>query len=211
MLCSSYEELLTNSFVSNSSFSSGAAADRSNPHPLRGKLKQRVVRNAKGGTLYRNESYDWKAYWLENSAWQSNATAVSWKATSSSDLTPYYPITWIRLEKETITVGSATNEKRYSYEGAYGNQTEVQEWADGSNLRTTKTDYFPNSGPWIVNKPARVRVFDGTVCQAETRTIYDGNGFTYNTLPTQGLVRRIQRALNDCSDVVRIAEQYERS
>jgi RHS repeat-associated protein len=182
------------------SFSSGAIADRSNPHPLRGKLQKREVRNAKGGTVDRIENYDWKAYWLENGAWQTSATAVSWKATSSSDPTPYYPITWIRLEKETATTGSAVNEKRYTYEGAYGNQIQVQDYADGTLQRITSTEYYPNSSAWIVNKPANVRVYDSnSVCRAETRTVYDGNGGWYNAAPSQGLVRRIQRALTSCS------------
>ena len=111
-----------------------------------------------------------------------------------------YPITWIKLEKETTTTGSAVDEKRYTYEGTYGNQTSVAEWADGSLQRTTYSEYYPNSSTWITNKPAVVRVYDsGNACRAETRTVYDGNGGWYNAVPSQGLVRRIQRALIGCN------------
>lgn len=186
------------------SYSSGAAADRSNPDPRRGKLLRREVRNVNGGTLFQLDEYDWKAYWLENGAWQGTATTASWRLINNVVV---YPITWIRLEKETQTIGSAVNEKRYTYEGTYGNQTAVAEWADGSLQRTANTEYFPNSTAWIVNKPARVRVLDsGGTCRAETRTVYDGNGTSYNAVPTQGLVRRIQRALSSCDTVASIAD-----
>ncbi|MEZ4736337.1 MAG: RHS repeat-associated core domain-containing protein [Caldilineaceae bacterium] len=181
------------------SFSSGASADRENPDPRRGKLKRRELRNASGGTVYQVDVYDWKAYWLENNAWQSSPTTTSWKWVGND---PVYPITWVKLEKETHTVGGAVNEQRYIYEPSYGNQTQVAEWADGSLQRTTVTEFFPNSSAWIINKPARVRILDGSgVCRADMRTVYDsaGSGY-YNVAPTQGLPRRYQQALTGCGD-----------
>ena len=180
------------------SYSSGAAADRDNPDPRRGKLLRRELwTQSTGGTLLQATDYDWKAYWLENSAWQTSATSASWKWVGS---TVVYPITWIKLEKETTTTGSAVDEKRYTYEGAYGNQIQVQELANNSLQRITSTEYYPNSSAWITNKPATVRGYDsGSTCRAETRTIYDGNGGWYNAAPSQGLVRRIQRALIGCN------------
>jgi len=205
-----YQEVQSTSYATNGtssviqwekleSFSSGASADRENPDPRRGKLKRRELRNANGGTIYQIDEYDWKAYWLENNAWQSSPTTTSWKWVGNDAV---YPITWVKLEKETHTVGSATNEQRYTYEPTYGNQTQVAEWADGSPQRTTVTEFFPNSSAWITNKPARVRILDGSgVCRADMRTVYDsaGSGY-YNVAPTQGLPRRYQQALTGCGD-----------
>ncbi len=77
-----------------------------------------------------------------------------------------------------------------------------------TKLRSTTTDYFPNDTAtvWIVNKPARVRVYDGTTCMSEVRTIYDDNvNGVYTTPPSKGLLAKTQRALTACSDTAPLA------
>ncbi len=183
------------------SFDSGAAAARDNPDPRRGKLRRREVRaDANAPTPLAVFTYDWRAYWLENGAWSTTATELSYKQVGNA---LFSLVTWLRLEKTTQTLGAAVNEQRYTYEGIYGNRLTQADYADGSLLRTTVTDYAPNPTAYIVDRPARTRIFAGSAesgaCVQESRTLYDHYGTTYQTPPQRGLVTKVQQATTTCS------------
>ena len=65
------------------------------------------------------------------------------------------------------------------YEGTYGNQIRVEQRSsyDPNNytlLRKTETEYTFNTGLYIVDRPWRVRVYDGAnKCASEVRNTYD--------------------------------------
>ena len=188
------------------SFDGGAAAARDNPDPRRGKLRRREVRASASAPALAIDTYDWRAYWLENSAWSTTATDLTYKETDNAITSP---VTWLRLEKTMQTVGTATNEARYTYDGRYGNRTAQLDFADGSLLRTTVIDYAPNPTNYIVDRPARTRIFagsaEGGACVQESRTFYDTTGADYQTPPQLGLVTQVQQAVNACADAPAVA------
>lgn len=70
-------------------------------------------------------------------------------------------------------------------------------------LRATITDYFPNSALNLVNKPARVGIYNSSwACVSETRTIYANLEGDYNSAPVNGLVAKTQQARNSCADTL---------
>ncbi len=141
-------------------------------------------------------------------------SGASWSATSSYTARPR----WVRQDSVVNWADGAAVAQVFSYDTAkqnntqFGNITKVQERdgsVTGTVLRWTETEYFPNSTSTvhIVNRPARVRVYDGSNnCKAEMRTTYDGNGGTYNAVPTKGLPSRSQQALTGCSSSTLISD-----
>jgi YD repeat-containing protein len=75
-------------------------------------------------------------------------------------------------------------------------------------IRETKTDYFPNTTTYIVNKPARVRIYADNACKVETRYIYSNLNGNYTSQPsstallvkTEQLLVKSTQALDVCSD-----------
>lgn len=65
--------------------------------------------------------------------------------------------------------------------------------------RTTFTSFVPNTTAYIVDKPARIRTYSGLEANeadlvAETRNYYDQDS-SYDTPPTRGLPRRVDRRI----------------
>ena len=147
----------------------------------------------------------WVAYRLTNNVW------TTWVNEQTG---PF----GVRKETDNEIKDGASNSTTYLYDlaqqngGQFGNVTQVQESADGALLRTTVTEYFPNAAANIVNKPARVRVYQGAFdataplnnCLAETRTIYDNMEIDYNSPPSKGLVAKTQQAITACASATTI-------
>lgn len=141
--------------------------------------------------------YVWKAKTNGGSSWNTDATY---------DTHPR----WVHLKETVSTVDSATNRQILEYEigrqggKQFGNVTLVEDWADGTKLKKTETEFYPNEGNNIVNKPAQVKVYDaGGTCLALSRTLYDTEGARlnfadatnhtdYTTPPLKGLAVKAQ-------------------
>lgn len=109
----------------------------------------------------------------------------------------------VHLDQVTETTGSKVSQTRYAYD-TYGNIVTEYHEGDTSNATDNYTiwrAFYPNTATNILSKPARERVYAGTVTtdnggsnlKAETIFYYDNNNATYNTPPTKGLVTRVER------------------
>jgi len=132
---------------------------------------------------------------------------------------PYY-IYLSQVDTTTGTGGSAkTSRTRYIYDN-YGNV--ITEYRDG-DLSTSADDatvqrvFYPNTTAWILDKPARERVYatitgdvGGANLKAETRYYYDGanNDAQWGTPPTKGDLTRLQQ-YKDASNWVNSYYTYD--
>jgi len=117
---------------------------------------------------------------------------------------PYF----VYLEKVETTVGSKVSQTRYLYDD-YGNV--ITEYNDGdtstsSDDSTIHRVFYPNTTDWILNKPARERVYatitddiGGANLKAETRYYYDG--LAWGQPPTKGDLTRLQQFKNASESV----------
>ena len=172
------------------SFDSGAAAARDNPDPRRGKLRRREVRaTANAPTPLAVYTYDWRAYWLENGAWSTTATELSYKEVGDALLSPRH---------------LAAAGKDNPNPGCGDQRTALQPMrastAIGQSRATTPTAACcvppslttPPTHGLYRDRPARSRIFAGSTesgaCVQEIRTLYDHYGTSYQTPPQRGLV-----------------------
>jgi YD repeat-containing protein len=159
-----------------------------------------------GRCLLAETTDTWGAYYLPSTG--------DWQSWSNQASGPF----WVRQDKVLTWRDGAVNSTWLLYApaeqngGQYGNLTHVAEYdgdfngAGSTHLRTIRTEYFPNPTLNIVNKPARVRVYNPqSDCRSEVRTVYDNLNGSYNSLPTLGLPVKTQVALSTCSDTAAIA------
>lgn len=121
--------------------------------------------------------------------------------------------TWaILLNQVDVTMGNKTARQRYSYDG-HGNIVTMFEDGDASNTSDNATvwrSFFPNLEKNILRKPARERLYVGTVAAdigdnltRETLYYYDGNG-DWAAQPSKGNATRMEQKRNSSQAVAEI-------
>lgn len=158
--------------------------------------------DTQGRCLLQETEHTWEALIRNGNPayWQA------WNNTNAAD-----PL-WVRLANTKTWIDGAGRETTYAYQefrqngDQHGNVTEVQEYWLGALQRKTITEYLPNTTLNIVNKPARVRVYDATgTCRSELRAVYDDLEESFDSQPIAGLVVKTQQALTTCAEINTIA------
>ena len=188
----------------------GAAVDRENPDPRRGRVRRRELYNAPGTTPLAVYTWDWRAYRLSN--WKStgsyegtwNEDTPATETYANFDNKRLLPVAWIRLNSETVTINGAVNKTAYEYlprhQGnfQYGNVSNTIEYANGVMQRKVHHEYKPNVSKYIVNLPYFEKVFRAdNVCAREQRFVYTDGG-NHLVAPASPLLKRTMIPLNGC-------------
>ena len=168
--------------------SGGGALD-----PKRGMIYQTQVKDAIGGTVIAQTNTTWQHLPQNGTNWVRKNDDTSWSGSSNSAHTTRY------LYEPNQQNGTQ-----------YGNVTHVKESLDTSATvyRTTETWYYPNTNPYIVNRPARQVLSIGNAggtCMGDVRYFYDGNT-GYDQLPTTGDVTMQRTVLDSCSDPTQFSD-----
>ncbi|MFN8495887.1 MAG: hypothetical protein U0350_50315 [Caldilineaceae bacterium] len=203
---------------------------RLNPDPRRGRTARVELRSSETAALLSLIHYNWNAFQMNgNGGWNTDPSFVQ---TRTGD-TDYHVVWVRLDDTDNWTAGvgkwtKQSYETTRQNNQQFGNVTQVQEFSHDETMlaysstnpaditwsvlvarnqvplkRTTVTEYFPNVTTNLVNKPARVRIYNGSgSCQSETRTIYDNLEGNYNSLPTLGLVAKTQQARTSCADTL---------
>ncbi len=111
----------------------------------------------------------------------------------------------------SFSSGSKTSQTKYIYD-TYGNVVKTERYGDTSasgDESTVYTVFYPNTTAWIVNKPARERVYTtnmasddgGANLKKETLFYYDGNNTSNTTPPTKGDLTRLEAKKDATSSV----------
>ncbi|MCB0045424.1 MAG: hypothetical protein KDD92_08345, partial [Caldilineaceae bacterium] len=190
-----------------------------NPDPRAGMLKERRICdqpcNNTGAVTLSTTQTERGVYEFRNGDWQDISQAPhTWYLEGDPGMEErVYPALWIRQNREySEDYTGAENERRFYYDASlqdglqYGNLTRVEDWTDNVRLRETETTYSPNTSTYIVNLPARVRIYDrqSNECLSETRTAYaaaysDLTTDSYQTPPAVPLPARIDRSTGSCN------------